>query len=286
MNRRLFVLVLLAAALLEPMAFAQQAEEKKPVILLTNDDGYNAPGLHALVRAFAGYADLYIGAPAQNQSGKGHSITTAGPVWVQERKTEGVTSAFAIEAPPATCARVALDRLVPKPDLVISGINAGENVGLSVYLSGTLGGAREAAFSRIPAIAVSQQLRGSNRIEDYAAGAAFVRSLVEQLRAEKRLQPGLFLNVNVPHGAPKGVRLTSISTAPDDQGYRCSEPIGANRACFSGWKPSETGTAGTDVEAMYQGYITVTPMTLDVTSRDLDAWKSVEKAQIKPTDRK
>ncbi len=285
-GRRHFIIacaILLGAALAPLRGQSPQGEERKFVILLTNDDGYNAPGLQALVRAFAGYADVYISAPAQNQSGKGHSITTSGPMWVQERKTEGTVAGYAVDGPPATACRVGLDRLLPsRPDVVISGINAGENLGLAVYLSGTLGAAREAAFSRIPAIAVSQQLRGSNRLEDYAAGAAYVRQLVEELRAQKRLQPGLFLNVNVPFGAAQGVRVTSANTTPDDQGLECSNPMERDRVCFSRWKPNQTAAAGTDVGEFYKGYITVTPMTLDVTAKDeMAAFKALEKLPAK-----
>jgi 5'-nucleotidase len=284
-TRRRWLGIFALVVFIAPIATGQtpSSEQKKFVILFTNDDGYNAPGLQALVRAFAGYAVLYIAAPAQNQSGKGHSITTSGPMWVQERRTDGVIAGYAIEGPPATCARVGIDKLLPaKPDLVLSGINAGENLGLSVYLSGTLGAAREAAFSRIPAMAISQQLKGSNRIEDYAAGAALVRQLVEQLRAENKLQPGFFLNVNIPAGTPRGTKLASMNTTPDDQGLECSIPLERDRVCFSRWKPGNTAAAGTDVGEFYQGFITLTPMTLDVTDAKAEAaLKSLEKLSAK-----
>jgi 5'-nucleotidase len=233
-------------------------------ILLSNDDGYDAPGLRALSAAFQPGAEVVVAAPAEQQSGKGHSITTSySPIFVSERKQPDGSLWYAIEAPPATCVRLAVESLLPRrPDLVISGINRGENLGITVYLSGTLGAAREAAIVGLPAIAVSMQ---GNREEDYAAAAAYVRELVGQLRAAGAVRPGLFLNVNVPAGERKGVRLARLSLRPTHESYeRRTSPYG--RVYFwSRWRPLEDDAEGTDVWAFQRGFITLTPMGLDVT---------------------
>lgn len=278
-DRRKFLLLIVFSILFLPFASHAQQPSANFTILLTNDDGYNAPGIQALVKAFAGYGDIYIAAPAQNQSGKGHSITTSDVIYVYERKQPDIVAGYAIDAPPATCTRLGLEKYLPKkPDLVISGINAGENLGLAVYLSGTLGAAREAVFSDIPAIAVSQQILQSNRLEDYAATAAYVRELVEQLRAKQMLKPGFFLNVNAPAREIKGVRLTRVSTKESKQFYQCSETSRGRKYCFSDYEQVKADDDGTDVQAFFQGFVTLSPMTLDVTdAKEMKGLRSLEK---------
>lgn len=270
-----------AFALLLPLpataqATATPADAPRPfTILLTNDDGFDAPGLQALVKAFAGAGELYVSAPAQNQSGAGHSVTLADAVVVQERPLEGVVRAIAVEGSPATAARMGLEKYLPRtPDLVISGINRGENLGTSVYLSGTLGAAREAAFAGVPAIAVSIM---GNRQETYETAAAATRALVEGLRAKQLVVPGLFLNVNVPAGAPKGTKLTRLSLRASKVEHECSPPMRQRVACFPAFRQTLKDEAGTDIAEFYQGYVTVTPMTIDVTdAAAIDGLRFVE----------
>jgi 5'-nucleotidase len=233
-------------------------------ILLTNDDGYDAPGLQALVKAFVGYGALFVIAPATNQTAKGHSLNLSEAVPVRRRWAEGVEAAFAIDATPATSALLGLGTYAPKrPDLVISGINRGENLGVSVYLSGTLGAARQAAFNGIPAIAVSMF---GNAPDDYTRSAAFVRALVDDLHGKGLLKPGLFLNVNVPAGSAKGVSVTRLSVRPSQPSYECTPAVGDRSACFPvRYNQVTSDEPGTDVGEFYKGYITITPMTLDVT---------------------
>jgi 5'-nucleotidase len=233
-------------------------------ILLSNDDGYDAPGLRALEDALRPLGRIYVAAPAADQSGKGHSITTSDPIPVTEHKQPDGVTWYAVAAPPATCVRVAVEALLPRrPDVVISGINRGANLGIVVYYSGTVGAAREAAIVGLPAIAVSIQ---GDEAKDYAATAAYVRQLLEQLRAQQMLKPGLFLNVNAPAGPAKGVRVTRLSLRANEDHYaRATNPRG--RTYFwSAWKPLDDDDEGTDVWAFARGYITVTPMLLEVTA--------------------
>ncbi len=269
--------VLVSVLLLVAVAGGMQPQASKQfLVLLTNDDGYDAPGLRALVEAFRSRAEIVVAAPATEQSGKGHSITTsAEPIFLRSHRQPDGALWYAIEAPPATCVRLAVESLLPRrPDLVISGINRGENLGITVYLSGTVGAAREAAIVGLPAIAVS--MRG-NRQEDYAAAATFVVGLVDQLQQKQALQPGLFLNVNVPAGERRGVRLTRLSLLATHEDYERRESPRGRVYYWSRWRPLEDDAEGTDVWAFARGYVTLTPMTLDVTNVSaLETLRSLE----------
>ncbi len=263
---RVAVVVILLFSFAIPVA--AQSGSSSFTILLTNDDGYDAPGLKALIEAFRTAGELYVSAPAQNQSGKGHSITTTrDPIFVSERKQPNGVTWYAVEAPPATCVRLAIEALLPRrPDIVISGINRGDNLGIaSVYLSGTVGAAQEAAMLGIPAIAVSME---GNKDEDYARTAAYIRQLVEQLREQKMLKAGLFLNVNAPSGEFRGVMLTRLSSKAGKEKFERRESPSHRIYFWSAWRPPEKGDVDevdTDIWAFLHGYVSVTPMILDVT---------------------
>lgn len=280
---RKIVFVLLLFCFVIPAAAQQAAAPPASsfTILLTNDDGYDAPGLKALIEAFRTAGDLYVSAPAVEQSGKGHSIiTTREPIFVSERKQPSGVTWYAIDGPPATSVRLAIDALLPRrPDIVISGINRGDNLGIaSVYLSGTVGAAREAALAGIPAIAVSM---AGNKDEDYAATAAYMRKLVEQLREGNLLLPGFFLNVNAPGGEHKGVLLTRLSRIPGKEKFERRESPGRRIYFWSAYRPPEKGDTheeGTDTWAFLHGYISVTPMVLDATdTKAFEGLRALEK---------
>jgi 5'-nucleotidase len=260
-------------------ARASAAADSTPfTILLSNDDGYGAPGLVAMAEAMRTLGEVYVAAPATNQSGKGHSITTSyDPIFVAERKQPDGRIWWSVEAPPATCVRVAVETLLPrKPDVVISGVNPGDNLGVSVFLSGTVGAAREAALVGIPSIAVSME---GNRAEDFAAAATYARALVEQLRARNLLRPGLFLNVNTP-SHPKGTVLTRQSTAPSKDSFERRQSPRGRIYYWSKYQPygqEEAGEEGTDVWAFTRGYVAITPMLLDTSAvRGFEALRFLE----------
>lgn len=259
-----FTLLAVAPAAAQEPAAPPAAPAPPPfTVLLTNDDGFEAPGLQALVKAFAGIGEVYVSAPGVNQSGAGHSVTLADAVVVTDRTLDAVAKAVSVDGSPATAARVGLERIVPRvPDLVVSGINRGENLGMSVYLSGTLGAAREAAFAGVPAIAVSIM---GNRPETYAAAATATRALVDDLRARQLLKAGLFVNVNVPAGPVKGTKLARLSLRASRVEHQCSPPMRERVACFPVFRQTLKDEPGTDIGEFYQGFITVTPMALDVT---------------------
>ena len=258
-------LLLMIFVLAMPLCRAQGQARAPLNILLSNDDGYGAPGLNALVEAFRSSATVVVVAPAVDQSGKSHSTLSNDPIMVTEKKQPNGATWYAVDAPPATCVRLAFESLMPhRPDLVISGINRGQNLGPVVYYSGTLGAAREASIAGLPAIGVSI---GGNDGKDYAAAAEFVRQMVDQLRDKQMLKPGLFLNVNVPAGERKGVRLARLSmkAGGEIRFERRTSPTG--RLYF--WQlfhQIDDDVDGTDVWAFFHGYIAVTPMTVDVTA--------------------
>ena len=209
-------LALLVFALPTGTALAEEKNNGQLLILLTNDDGYDAPGIQELARALAPLGELLVAAPEENQSGTGHGTT--GREFVQVRRVEIIPglSGYAITARPATCARLGIEALASrKPDLVVSGINRGVNLGIVVNYSGTLGAAREGAIVGIPSIAVSMNSRATR--EEYAAIANYVRQLVELLRTQDRLRPGLFLNINAPSGKPAGVMVVRQGTSKTPQ---------------------------------------------------------------------
>jgi 5'-nucleotidase len=261
----MFLMVVFVTFLSIEFSAGQVPESKSRLfVLLSNDDGFEAPGLRALIDVFQPVAEVVVAAPAVEQSGKGHSLLLRDPIFVTERKQARGPSWYAIDGPPATCVRLAVESLLPRrPDLVVSGVNRGDNLGITVYHAGTLGPAREAAIVGIPSIAVS--VRGDAEA-DYRAAAEYIRRLVEQLQRKECLKPGLFLNVNVPAGERKGVRVVRLSTKPRHDTFEKRVSPRGRLYYWPDWQQLEEDDEGTDVWAFVRGYITVTPMTLDVTA--------------------
>ncbi len=174
-------------------------------IVLTNDDGCDAPGLCTAFEALRHLGSVHVVAPNTQRSACSHTITLGRAIIVQRIEHETFGTLFAVDGTPADCVRLAVAELVPKPvDLVISGINRGANAGVDIYYSGTVAGAREAAFLGIKAIAVSQAIRAELET-DWAAACDITRYLVEELIAATL--PSLsFWNVNLPAPIPADPR--------------------------------------------------------------------------------
>ncbi len=241
----------------------------RPLILITNDDGYRAPGLLALREAVADLGDVVVIAPDRERSACGQGITIKGPLSI-ERVDE---STYAVDGTPADCVILALAHLLPKkPDVILSGINRGANLGDDVYYSGTVGGAREAAFWDIPAGACSLVTR--SRPLDFTEAARHSRMLCELLLTTPPT-PGVLLNLNVPDGPAseiRGVKVTrqgmrghasGVSVTKDSRGrsfYWIAEP-------FDKWNAAD----GDDMAAIRGGYVSITPLGKDTTSHgDVD----------------
>jgi 5'-nucleotidase len=173
----------------------------QPLILVTNDDGVEARGIKALAEALGGLGEVHVVAPDQERSASSHSLNVTEPL----RAEEVEPNVHAVNGTPADCVHLAVVELLPRrPDIVVSGINQGPNLGDDIYRSGTVGGAREGALLGVPAVAISLAARG---VDDFTHAAGFARRLAA-LVLERGLPERNFLNVNVPPGVPEGVRVS------------------------------------------------------------------------------
>jgi 5'-nucleotidase len=231
-----------------------------PHILLTNDDGYQAEGLRVLAAALEDFATVSIVAPNREQSGAAQSLTLRQPIIchpMAERQ-------WAVDGTPADCVIVALHKLLPQqPDLVISGINHGANLGENVYYSGTVGAAREAALHHIPALAVSLCSKSPKvKFEN----AARVARATAELMLKEGLPDQVLLNVNVPEPWQGGVRFTRQSKKiTRNQLTEGKDPRGRTYYWLFEQKIDQDVEPDTDYAAIFAGEVSVTPLHLDPT---------------------
>jgi len=240
-------------------------------ILLSNDDGILAPGLAALYAAVADMGEVTVVAPSSPQSAAGHSITVTGPLLVQHVQIDGPRPFWgnSVDGRPADCVRLAVRRLIPGwPDLVLSGMNAGANVGVNVFYSGTVAAAAEAAMLGIPAVALSAACRSGPGDIDYPRAAGLCRWVVERL-LEAGLAGGDLINVNIPlleGGAPRGLRVVPQSTSELEDVYEMSLDAQGRQTYRLGVEYRfRQHQADTDVGCLHEGFITVTPLHVDMT---------------------
>jgi 5'-nucleotidase len=253
-------------------------------VLLTNDDGIEAEGIQALRRALARIDGLELAtvAPDGNRSAFARMITTRRPLWVQEVSFDDGTVGYATDGTPVDCVRLAALGLIDgfEPEVVVSGINHGVNLGDDITYSGTVAAALEALILGLPGIAVSQHLDGET---DFEAAAAFAARVVEEL-ADVPLPEGTLLNINVPAREPEGVDVTRLGKriyhdelkldAEDDDGRRRYFIYGED----AGFHHDEEGT---DLAAVHAGRIAVTPVHFDLTDvAGMDALARYDLAQL------
>jgi 5'-nucleotidase len=238
-------------------------------ILLTNDDGIYAPGLRALRTELMKLGEVSVVAPATEQSAAGHSITLLTPLLVQEVYDERQSFlGWAVEGRPADCVKLALQELLPeKPDLIVSGMNAGSNAGINVIYSGTVAAAVEGAFYHHTSIAVSLQYTKAQPL-DFPRAAELARRVIEQMLAHP-LGPGALINVNIPpleRGPVKGVRVVPQNVAPYlEQFDRRKDPRGRVYFWSTPGGDCPEPHPDTDEAALSEHYITVTPLQFDLT---------------------
>ncbi len=227
-------------------------------ILVTNDDGIDSPGLLALVEALAPLGEVMIVAPTENQSGIGHGLNLRSPIFVRNLEVAG-HPAIALSASPATSVRVTLAHFSKDspPDLIVSGVNRGLNFGLNAYISGTVAAAREAAMQGIPAIATSMATEGH---PDYVAAAEATAEVAALVKANG-LPQGVFLNINVPVPATKGFKVARQSRLAGNETYEEHQnPYGRPYLWSHFHQPTAEPEPGSDVAAVRDGYIAVTPL--------------------------
>ncbi len=240
-------------------------DDNKPLVLLSNDDGYSAEGLRALAKALSERAHVVVCAPESNQSATSHSLSLHRVLRLRPVETD----VFSVDGTPADCVYVALHSegrvLSRRPDLVVSGMNHGLNLGSDVFYSGTVAAAREAALRGIPAIAVSADHK-AERVAAAELGARLAFALLEAYRAGPTKTVPL-LNVNVPPGKTWNVRKTCLGARfyNEDVVFR-KDPRGYEYLWIGGSGVRHDHVQGSDTEAYDAGFVGVTPLTLDLVS--------------------
>jgi 5'-nucleotidase len=237
-------------------------------ILLTNDDGIYAPGLAALYRELQNLGEVTVVAPESEQSAVGHSISLITPLRVKEVSINGGVEGWAVSGTPADCVKIAIAELLPAPpELVVSGINAGPNVGINVLYSGTVSAATEAAILGVRGVAFSLNSYDINA--DFTTGARLARDLLAQFQDCSCWQNGTCLNVNLPalpRDQVKGVRITRQDTGPLVEHFeRRVDPRKHVYYWLAEIHARQEPDLDTDYGALAQGYVTVTPIHHDLT---------------------
>jgi 5'-nucleotidase len=239
-------------------------------ILLTNDDGIYAPGLAAMERALSRFGNVSVVAPAVEQSGVGHSITFLSPLMAKEIFDGDRRRGWAVEGSPADCVKLAVAEFCPNPDILVSGINGGLNLGINVLYSGTVAGATEGAVFGIKSFAVSMEYDDHAKFDK--ASEMSVR-LIEQILALRDSNKHVLYNINIPTVAlerPSEVRIVPMATIGWPAEFdRRVDPKG-RRYYWSMGTPAVPRTGEmTDLEAWEKGYVTLTPLRIDRTEREM-----------------
>ena len=265
---RMPISLLLVAVLIYPAASATAQDTtvapRRLRILVTNDDGFQAPGLRALAEALFNVADITVVAPYEQQSGTGHGISFRDPINIYDFTDSFGIPWYAVNARPATVLRVALFSVLDSmPDLVIAGINTGDNVGTNAWVSGTMAAAREAALWGLPALAFSVNLTGP---DPYNFSAGWALQIFETLSSEGRLHAPLLLNVNLQATEPVGIKVAPMSLVMGEQSYdRRTSPAGQDYVWAEWLAPEDDPIEGTDLYWYSRGYVTITPLSIDQT---------------------
>jgi 5'-nucleotidase len=247
---------------------------EKVRILLTNDDGFHAEGIIALENALFEIGDVYVVAPASEMSGASHSLTLARPLRIRQIDARHWT----VDGTPTDCVTLALNQILPpaeRPHICASGINHGPNLGDDATYSGTVAGALEATILGVPGLAFSLV---ASRSQDFTESVKIAR-LITQKAIDEGLPKNTLLNVNVPKGEPKGIRITK-------QGFKNARPIISEHIDPRGkayyWigelREGFHAEGGTDFEAIDEGFVSVTPMRSDLTNHSaIELLRSWEK---------
>ena len=256
---------------------ALDAPTDRPLILVSNDDGIDAPGIAALAAALDPLGTVAVVAPFEEQSAVGHAITIRTPMRAHATAFDGPRGelwARAITGTPADCVKIAVQRLLPRPpDLVVSGINHGPNTSVNVLYSGTVSAATEGCVLGIPAIAMSH---ADWVPDDFEPAGRVAAALAERVLAQG-LPPGILLNVNVPGGEPRGVRTTRQARARWEEEFEERlDPMERPYYWLGGRFIDLDDGADTDLAAIADGFVSVTPLQFDMTAYDhvalVSAW--------------
>lgn len=245
--------------------------EKRPLILLSNDDGYLAPGILFLIDVLRPFGDLVVVAPNSGRSGMSSAITVKVPLNLNLVSNESGLQVYRSNGTPVDCVKLALNQLLVnrKPDLLVSGINHGTNSSVAIHYSGTMGAVLEACMNGIPAIGLS--LDDHTIDADFEPSRPYIRQLVEAV-LEKGLPEGHCLNVNIPVVPQlKGIRLCRQAKGRWVEEFdERNHPHGGKYYWLTGhFQNNEPEAGDTDMHAMGQGYISVVPSKIDMTAYTL-----------------
>lgn len=227
------------------------------LLVLTNDDGIDAPGIQALVQAVQPFSDqVVIIAPQAHLSGCSHQVTTTEAIQVETRSN----SEFAIAGTPADCVRLAISHLYPEVQWVLSGINAGANLGADAYISGTVAAVREATLHGVSGIAISQYRQGKRMI-DWELAAQLTTQVLAKL-FDRPPESGTFWNVNLPHLLPEASMPEPVFCSACIQPLPIDYRIEGDRFYYAGNYAQRPRDPGTDVEVCFSGQIAITQLRL------------------------
>lgn len=243
--------------------------KKMPVILVTNDDGISSPGIRSLSRALRQLGDVYTVAPEREQSAVAHSLTLHKPI----RSTRTAKNTYFINGTPTDCVILAVNKLLPvRPDVVVSGINNGANLGDDITYSGTVAAAIEGTLLGIPSVAVSLvrngHSNGNRGVASWFQTAADYALDITARVLEQGLPGNTLLNINVPHVKKiKGIRITKQGRRVYDNSVQeRHDPRGREYYWIGGTVPSWEAPEDSDFAAVREGYVSVTPVHLDLTN--------------------
>ncbi len=248
--------------------------KKQLKILLTNDDGFSAPGIYHLYNVIKEKYKVIVVAPEEEQSGIGHAFTYHKPLMFHRRVFQDKNIGYSVSGTPADCVKIALGYILSeKPDIIISGINNGDNTGISGYYSGTVSAAREGAFWQVPSIAFSLCEGNPEFFKKYAPISIIIIKKLFFNNTDKIIWNGknrVFFNVNFPHCHPdecKGIKVTRQSLSYFDDKYI---PIKNKKETVEYWLHGERKNLELseeyDTRAIEKNYISVTPLDIDATS--------------------
>ena len=252
---------------------------KKPLILVTNDDGINAPGIRALITVMNTIGDVVVVAPDSPQSGMGHAITLNATLYSKEVHLDnGPQKEFSCSGTPADCVKLAIREMLDRtPDLCVSGINHGSNASINVIYSGTMSAAIEAGIEGIPAIGFS--LLDYSLEADFEPAKKYIKLLVEECLAQG-LPSGVVLNVNIPklpQEKIKGVKVCRQADAYWQEKFdKRTSPLGRDYYWLTGEFINKDKGEDTDEWALANGYVSVVPVQFDLTAhhaiKDINTW--------------
>lgn len=238
------------------------ANDDRPCLLVTNDDGIDAPGLTALAGAVAHLGRIVVIAPDSERSGAGHALTLGRPLRLRSRGADR----YVVDGTPTDCVHLGVFNVTGgrPPVLVLSGINPGANLGDDVTYSGTVAAALEGTLLRIPSVAFSVE-RDAEGEPSFDVAAALASSIAEKILTHG-MPPGVLLNVNVPLGAPRGIRITRQGTRT----YRAAaverlDPSGRPYFWIAGADTTPSEEPDGDHAAVREGYVSITPLHADMT---------------------